>query len=155
MDVRSAVAWLVLLGACGDPDEVREQPLWSDGENLRDAEGRIAILRGINARVSGVFDVTLSDGRVPVEEVKIWLSRIHAARIAGTVVRNQWNHVTERLVLEVERARVPHAIYVPERQATTFRMTCNGAPMEVVRDPIAGLVQVSCDGTLETAGVAF
>jgi endoglycosylceramidase len=37
--------------------------------HLRDAEGRVALLRGINARVEGVFDVTFSDGRTPLEPI--------------------------------------------------------------------------------------
>ncbi len=36
---------------------------------LRDTSGRALILRGVNARVEGVFDVTFDDGRTPVEEV--------------------------------------------------------------------------------------
>src|SRR6185436_7667614 len=32
-------------------------------------EGRVAILRGINARVQGVFDVTFADGRTALEAI--------------------------------------------------------------------------------------
>lgn len=66
-------AWLVAFGAlaaCGDDaGGPRTTPLWSDGAHLRDAEGRVAVLRGINARVEGVFDVTFSDGRAPLEPI--------------------------------------------------------------------------------------
>ena len=66
--VCAAILWM---SACGnDADPVRTSPLWSDGEHLRDSDGRVAILRGINARVDGVFDVTFSDGRtatVPIQ----------------------------------------------------------------------------------------
>ena len=34
---------------------------------LVDAQGRVVFLRGVNARVAGVFDVTFSDGRMPNE----------------------------------------------------------------------------------------
>lgn len=51
-------------GGTRDPDR-----LDVDGRFFRDATGRALILRGINARVEGVFDVTFDDGRVPVEEV--------------------------------------------------------------------------------------
>src|SRR6478672_4158127 len=44
-------------------------PLWSDGVHLRDAEGRVAIMRGVNARVQGVFDVTFDDGRTALEPI--------------------------------------------------------------------------------------
>ncbi|HUQ03168.1 MAG TPA: cellulase family glycosylhydrolase, partial [Kofleriaceae bacterium] len=58
-------------GACGDssPDRTPFSPLDSDGAHLRDERGRIALLHGVNARIEGVFDVTFTDGRVPVEEV--------------------------------------------------------------------------------------
>lgn len=36
---------------------------------LVDAEGRVVFLRGVNARVEGVFDVTFSDGRAPLEPI--------------------------------------------------------------------------------------
>src|SRR5262249_1547283 len=44
-------------------------PLSSDGTHLRDAAGRIAVLRGVNARIEGVFDVTFDDGRTPLEPI--------------------------------------------------------------------------------------
>lgn len=80
--------------------------------------------------------------------VLAWLSRIHAARIAGDVVRNAWDHVTERLVLETKGGDAPHVIYIPERQATTFRATCNGTATPAPRDTATGLVEIACDGTL-------
>lgn len=60
-----------LAAACGDagPTRVPFTPLDSDGVNLRDAEGRAVILRGVNARVAGVFDVTFDDGRTAVEPI--------------------------------------------------------------------------------------
>ena len=57
------------LGACGEGEPARSRPLWSDGVHLRDAEGRVAVLRGINARVAGVFDVELDGGRVALEPI--------------------------------------------------------------------------------------
>jgi len=61
-------SWLAifLLVACG-PGGPRYAPLDSDGKNLRAADGRVVVLRGMNARVAGVFDVTLDGGRAPVE----------------------------------------------------------------------------------------
>jgi len=39
------------------------------GGRLVDAAGRQVLLRGVNARVQGLFDVTFDDGRVPLEEI--------------------------------------------------------------------------------------
>jgi endoglycosylceramidase len=39
-----------------------------DGQ-LLDARGRQVLLRGVNARVNGLFDVTFDDGRVALEEI--------------------------------------------------------------------------------------
>jgi endoglycosylceramidase len=67
--VTRALAVLLAAG-CGEPsDTPRTSPLWSDGTHLRDADGRVALLRGINARVADVFDVSFSDGRAPLEEI--------------------------------------------------------------------------------------
>jgi len=57
---------------CGDGDSQTDlvgSPIASDGTHLRDADGRIVLLRGVNARISGVFDVTFDDGRVPLEPI--------------------------------------------------------------------------------------
>jgi hypothetical protein len=67
--VRNAALCVILAGACGPSEEPRSRPLSSDGAHLRDAEGRVAILRGVNARVDGVFDVTFSDGRTALEPI--------------------------------------------------------------------------------------
>jgi hypothetical protein len=68
--MKASLVALVALAACGDDaGGPRTTPLWSDGTHLRDAEGRVAVLRGINARVEGVFDVTFADGRTPLEPI--------------------------------------------------------------------------------------
>src|SRR5256885_16777281 len=56
------------LAACA-PGATHYAPLDSDGRFLRDADGRVVILRGINARADGVFDVTLDGGRAPLEPI--------------------------------------------------------------------------------------
>jgi endoglycosylceramidase len=77
------------------------------------------------------------------------LSRIHAARIAGEVIANTYDSVAGTLRLQVSGASVPHEIYVPERAAATFTMTCDGVGKNSPRDAATGLVSVECDGTLE------
>lgn len=47
----------------------KPERLGSDGEFLRDGEGRAVLLRGVNARVEGIFDVTFTDGRAPLEPI--------------------------------------------------------------------------------------
>ncbi len=41
----------------------------SDRALLRDDTGRVVVMRGVNARVEGIFDVSFDDGRVPLEEI--------------------------------------------------------------------------------------
>lgn len=64
----SILAALACDGGGGD-DAPAFAPLHTDGAHLRDADGRVALLRGVNARVDGVFDVSFDDGRVALESV--------------------------------------------------------------------------------------
>jgi endoglycosylceramidase len=61
--------WPLLLAACSGAYQPRFTPVDSDGNALRDARGRTVILRGVNARVDGVFDVGFDDGRAPREAI--------------------------------------------------------------------------------------
>src|SRR5579859_601232 len=60
--------WWLLLAACS-AHSARFSPVDSDGRMLRDAEGRALFLRGVNARVDGIFDVKFDDGRAPREVI--------------------------------------------------------------------------------------
>jgi endoglycosylceramidase len=65
-----ALMVLALVAGCGGSDDPPSfSPLTVDGDHLRDDVGRIVLLRGINARVEGVFDVELDGGRVPLEPI--------------------------------------------------------------------------------------
>ncbi|MFO0549627.1 MAG: cellulase family glycosylhydrolase [Polyangiaceae bacterium] len=67
----TTLALTFTIGAC-DEDPPATQPtdaLTAEGGVLRDAEGRELLLRGINARVEGIFDVTFDDGRVALEPI--------------------------------------------------------------------------------------
>jgi endoglycosylceramidase len=44
-------------------------PLSTKCQHFVDDRGRVVVLRGINARVEGVFDVTFDDGRVPLQPI--------------------------------------------------------------------------------------
>jgi endoglycosylceramidase len=57
-----------LVGGCSSTP-ARYAPLDVDHGELRDADNRVVILRGINARAEGLFDVTFDDGRAPLETV--------------------------------------------------------------------------------------
>jgi hypothetical protein len=95
----------------------------------------------------GVFDYT---GGTWTErpQVVAWISRIHAARISGTVVANDYDYTTGALHLETHGATSAHDIYIPERAAASFAITCDGAAMSATREPSTGLVTVACDGIL-------
>jgi hypothetical protein len=65
---------LLLLCACSSKPEARLPPEnlgWVRVENgrLKDEFGRDLLLRGINARVEGLFDVTFNDGRQALEPI--------------------------------------------------------------------------------------
>lgn len=55
----------------GGPDVPELPDAWmrSDRRYLRDSLDRVVVLRGVNARVEGVFDVTFDDGRLPLEDI--------------------------------------------------------------------------------------
>jgi endoglycosylceramidase len=47
-------------------------PLGITCGHLVDAQGRTALLHGMNARIEGIFDVTFQDGRLPLETIPPW-----------------------------------------------------------------------------------
>lgn len=66
---------LTLVAGCGDdgedvasPDALPAAITVSQGA-FRDELGRQVLLRGYNARVEGIFDVTFDDGRIPLEYI--------------------------------------------------------------------------------------
>jgi len=88
MRSRRSRLWLLLpllaaAARCGDDDpapaaqvtppacsvDFKGSPLSMRAGRLIDASCRVVTLRGVNARVEGVFDVTFDDGRVPLETV--------------------------------------------------------------------------------------
>lgn len=101
----------------------------------------------------GVFDHdAATDTWTERPQVVAWVSRVHAARIAGDVVANAYDYTTGALRLEVKRGSthgVPSSIYIPERAAASYALTCNGAALDAARDPATGLVSVACDGVLD------
>ncbi|NUP07498.1 MAG: cellulase family glycosylhydrolase [Polyangiaceae bacterium] len=67
------IAAALLLAACSEPvepppEDKRDAWTAQDGV-LVDERGRQRVLRGLNARVEGVFDVTFDDGRTALERI--------------------------------------------------------------------------------------
>jgi endoglycosylceramidase len=54
---------------CPEPADARFSPLRPRCGMFADDEGRTVLLRGVNARVEGLFDVTFDDGRVALEPI--------------------------------------------------------------------------------------
>jgi endoglycosylceramidase len=98
----------------------------------------------------GVYDPPGTDW-IERPQVVAWISRVHAARIAGDVVANDYDYTQDALRLEIVKGSTrgtAHSIYVPERAATTYAVTCDGASLATTRDAATGLVDVACDGVL-------
>lgn len=64
---------LSLLSACEptakEPEPAATAALTESGGRLRDADGREVLLRGVNARAEGLFDVSFDDGRAALEDI--------------------------------------------------------------------------------------
>jgi endoglycosylceramidase len=67
------------LPPCTSP-EFEGSPLAVHCNALVDAQGRTVLLHGLNARVAGVFDVTFTDGRAPLQTIPVF-GAADAARI--------------------------------------------------------------------------
>lgn len=93
----------------------------------------------------GVFDHNADDTWTERPQVVAWLSRTHAARIAGTVMANEYDYTTRALHLEAHGGGT-HSIYTPADGAT---FTCNGKTLSAARDAATGLSEVACDGVLD------
>ena len=64
----AAAALAALVAACAPtPYAPSFSPVDSDGHDLRDAEGRVKVYRGVNVHIAGIFDVGFADGRAPRE----------------------------------------------------------------------------------------
>jgi endoglycosylceramidase len=99
----------------------------------------------------GVFDHADPDVWTERPQVVAWISRIHAARIAGDVVANAYDHTTGALRLEIARGTNNGRatdLYIPERSQTSFAVTCDDTAVATTRDPATGLVSLTCEGVI-------
>lgn len=67
--MRAAIALCVLLAGTALGAGLDGRRLRVDDGRLVDQRGREVTLRGVNARVEGLFDVTFDDGRLPLEAI--------------------------------------------------------------------------------------
>jgi endoglycosylceramidase len=134
------------------------KPLASDGVHLRDEDGRVALLRGINARVDGVFDVELDGGRIPLETIPA-LTRADCSRmrqLGFDLLRLpiQWSGIEpiEGSYDEAYLARVDAAIACAEaasmlvvvdlhQDAYSKEIGEDGAPLWAIQPPPTQLLQ--------------
>jgi endoglycosylceramidase len=65
--MRWSILTIFLAAACSQQYRPTFAPIDSDGHDLRDAEGRVKLYRGVNVHIAGIFDVTFDDGRAPRE----------------------------------------------------------------------------------------
>lgn len=73
--MRSLIPALLALSACTtapEPQAAVDGPLSVVDRRMVDALGREVLLRGINARVRGLFDVTFDDGRQELETIPVF-----------------------------------------------------------------------------------
>jgi hypothetical protein len=80
------------------------------------------------------------------------VSRVHAARIAGTPTVVESTPIGD--AIHVERTpgsagAAPDLVYIPERFAATTKVRCDGVELAAPRDAATGLVSVACTGVLD------
>jgi hypothetical protein len=97
----------------------------------------------------GVFDHDAqTDTWTERPQVVAWLSRVHAARIAGTPTSVESSAAGD--AIHVTGAGDGESVfYVPERFASVFHARCNGAEVAATRDPTTGLVPIRCAGAID------
>lgn len=94
VDMYRGLPLLVFVG-CTSPAEDSGLPAWSpavrsEAGHLIDQAGRDVLLRGVNARVEGVFDVTFDDGRTALEPIPPFTAadcRVVAETLGGNLLR--------------------------------------------------------------------
>jgi hypothetical protein len=150
-----AVAWNtpLLIGEYGVGPDQANADLWMGvQQQLHDrylASDAFWVWKEESQASWGLYDHASDDTWTERPRIVAWVSRIHAARIAGTVTANEFDYTTGALHLETHGGGVAHEVYIPERFATTFAATCDGSALAATRDPATGLIDVSCDGALD------
>jgi len=126
---------------------------------LLDRQGRQVLLRGLNARVNGLFDVTFDDGRVALEEIPTFTGedcKFMAAELGFNLLRlpvnwsgveprkGQYNQAYLKKAEQLITACHPHGIFTIvdlHQDAWSKEIGEDGAPLWAIVPPPTKLLQ--------------
>ena len=131
--MRAVLSLIVLLAFAVAPVRALDgRRLRLHGGRLVDERRREVTLRGVNARVEGVFDVTFGDGSLPLEPIPVFDDGD-----AATMARFGLNLLRLRYAA---RGTAPLELFVPARRFPGgFALRCDGKAVAAPPGPVVTL----------------